>query len=68
MRNVRRGSTTFSVARWYGGGWDFELPPVPSEELWRSPPDIESELRERLYGVPGRHAAVDRLDRVARHA
>jgi hypothetical protein len=32
MPHVRRGSTTFSVAHWYGGGWDSELPPIPSDE------------------------------------
>jgi hypothetical protein len=67
MPHVRRGSTTFSVAHWHGGG-DSQLPPIPSDEPWRSPPDAESEVRERLYGVPGRRAAVDRLDRVAQHA
>jgi hypothetical protein len=67
MPHVRcHRSNAFSVARWSNGGWDAELPPVARDAGWRPPPDVESEVREHLYGAPGRRAAVDRIDRAAR--
>lgn len=63
------GLTSFSVAQWssidYCAGCHAELPRSAPGTRRRSRPDVESDLRARLYTAPGRRTAVGRIDRAA---